>query len=201
LECGRSSRGNAGENDENGGEKEDAPVDGDVAEAGRAGRYRRFEQREADGREEESERAAERCHQDAFGDELADDAMARRSHGGANSDFFFANGCARQCEIGDVGAGDQQDERNRDDKDQQAFANVADHAGLEGDRREIRVPGFWHWPRKHRGDLRLDEPDFGVGLLQRGAGTKTRNGGHEIAAPIGVRVARIDVKRSPDFGL
>src|ERR1700689_447626 len=42
--------------------------------------------------------------------------------------------------------------------------------------------------------------NLGVGLLERGSGTQARDGGHEIAAPIVVRIARIDVDRSPNLG-
>src|ERR1700733_5671688 len=43
--------------------------------------------------------------------------------------------------------------------------------------------------------------NFGVGLFPRGSGTEARDGGHEITAPIVVRVARIEVDLSPNLGL
>ena len=63
------------------------------------------------------------------------------------------------------------------------------------------VPGFRHGPGKQWRELRLQQADFGVGLLQRRARTQAADHRHEIAGPIGVRVARIDVERNPDVGL
>ena len=125
--------------------------------------------------EKQAERAAERRHQHAFGDELANDAMARGTHRCANGDFFFADGRAREREVGDVGARDQQNENDGDEQDQEPFANVADQAGLQRDCGDVRIPGFRHGPRKQRGDLRLEKADFGVGLLhasRRDAGAR-----------------------------
>jgi hypothetical protein len=60
--------------------------------------------------DEETGDAAERGENDAFGEELADDAGARGSEGGAEGHLRFAAHAADEQEIGDVAAGDEEND-------------------------------------------------------------------------------------------
>ena len=60
--------------------------------------------------DEQAGDAAQRGENDAFGEELANDAGARGAKGGAEGHFRFAAHAADEEEIGDVGAGDEEDE-------------------------------------------------------------------------------------------
>ena len=56
--------------------------------------------------------------QHAFGEQLADDAAAAGADGGADGDLARAAGGARQQQVGDVGAGDQQHAADRAQQDE-----------------------------------------------------------------------------------
>ena len=60
--------------------------------------------------EEDAECAADEREKRAFGEQLADDAAAACAERGAEGDFTFAGGGASEDEIGDVDAGNQEDE-------------------------------------------------------------------------------------------
>ena len=64
--------------------------------------------------------------QDAFGEELADDAATAGAHGGADGEFTLAAGGADEQQIGDVGAGDEQDEADGSEEDEERRARAAD---------------------------------------------------------------------------
>ena len=123
-----------------------AGVDGDVLVAGEGHGERACASGVSD---EEAGNAAESRENDTLGEELADDAGARGAKGGAEGHFRFAAHAADEEEIGDVGAGDEEDE--------------------SGDPHEHVEVGFvlsWRPEcRRRRGE---DDVSFGEGSLARG---------------------------------
>ncbi len=115
---------------------EHAPVDADggavFADAGNVARADGEQSAHADEAEDQAEDTAGDGEQNAFGEQLADDAPAARAHGGPNGEFAFAAGGADQQQIGDVGAGDEQHEAHRSEQDEQGRAHVADDGVAQG---------------------------------------------------------------------
>jgi hypothetical protein len=74
---------------------------------------------------------ARQGQQDAFGEELADDASASGADGDADGDLPAACHGAGQQQVGDVGAGDQQHETDRAHQTQKRGAHIADHGFTE----------------------------------------------------------------------
>ena len=77
--------------------------------------------------------------QDAFGEELADDAGAAGSQGGADGKLALAAGGAHQQQVGHVGAGDQQHQADGAQQHEQRFAGVADDRVAQRRSRRILV--------------------------------------------------------------
>jgi hypothetical protein len=73
--------------------------------------------------EQESDSAADRRKQNAFGKHLAEQPRRSSPHGGTDSDFFLPYRGACQQNIGDIGAGDQQ---NESDDGHQNFERLAE---------------------------------------------------------------------------
>ena len=65
--------------------------------------------------------------QDAFGHQLPDQAAARRSDGHAHGEFTLAGGCARQHQVGEIGAGDSQHKAGDGQEQQQRLPVLAAH--------------------------------------------------------------------------
>ena len=62
--------------------------------------------------EDDAERATNEREKCAFGEQLADDAAAACAEGCTEGDFTFAGSGASEDEIGDVDAGNQEDENH-----------------------------------------------------------------------------------------
>ena len=76
-------------------------------------------------------RAAERGEHEPFAQELADDPAAARAERGADGDFAPAGGAAREQQVRDVGARDQQHRRDRREQHDEPEPVVADEHVLE----------------------------------------------------------------------
>jgi hypothetical protein len=81
----------------------------------------------------ESCSAAEDREQGAFGEELAYQPLPSSAQGGADGDLLVASGGAREQQVGDVGAGDQQNQRDGAEQHQQGAADIADHVLPQAD--------------------------------------------------------------------
>ncbi len=81
--------------------------------------------------EREPERAAGEGKQQAFGQELANDAPASCADGCTNRDFTLAAGGADQQKIGDIGASDEKNQADRAGQHQQRRPNVQDDRVLK----------------------------------------------------------------------
>ena len=96
-------------------ERDDAPVEADeravLADAREAGGVDRRAARGCPAQpSDQAEHAAGQRQHDALGEQLADDAAARAADRGADRDLAPASGRAHEQQVGDVGAGDEQDE-------------------------------------------------------------------------------------------
>ena len=97
-----------------GEEREDGAVHPEVHVVRLADVLRRgIEQVDADDRQREAEDAADQRQQHALDEQLADDAPARRAERHADADLARAVRGAREQQVGDVRARDQQHERDR----------------------------------------------------------------------------------------
>ena len=77
-------------------------------------------------REEQAQRAASDRQQNAFGEQLANQAAAAGAQGGANRKFSRASRGARQQEIRDIDARDQQHESDRAEQQHQERLHVSE---------------------------------------------------------------------------
>ena len=71
-----------------------------------------------------SGKSAHATQQHALGKDLADDAAPPRAEGHADGDFGAARGGARQHQVGDIGAGNEQHDRGKNHQHLQALARV-----------------------------------------------------------------------------
>ena len=102
----------------------------------------------------ESERAASHRQQDVFREELPDQRPAPGAERGADDDFTFAGQAAREREIGEVGASDQEDETGRRHQHQERPAHVRANERV-GIALHDNAPAFVR-RRKLRGDPSAD---------------------------------------------
>ena len=126
------SEQDAGKQRDHEGEGEYAPIDADgravFANTGQAGRTHGQQGAHSHEAEQQAENAASDREQDAFGEQLADDACPAGSECGADGKFAFTSGGADQQKIGNVGASDEQHEADRAKQDKQRFTHVANDA-------------------------------------------------------------------------
>ncbi len=176
-----------------------APVEADggamFADAGKAGGTDGQQRAHANVAEHEAEDAAGDGKHHAFGEQLADDAGAAGTHGGADGEFALAAGGAHEQEIGDVGAGDEQHEADRAEKDQQRLAR----AGNDGVAQRLHAEAVFgsHVVRVAAAVLVGGQFELGIGLGKGHAGFQPA-GGQEVVAVIGA--VGIDLEGNPDIG-
>ena len=163
------------------GESEHTPIDVRIGEAWCVRRQRKLEQTQALCGEQNPKESAEQGKQNTFGEKLADDAAAVRAHGGAHGNFLFPGGGAGEGEIGDIDAGDEKNQADSAEKEEEAGAHVCNHAMLQFKHADVRVPGNGHGPGKQAGYTRLEQANFGAGLIDSSARTQTADDWHEIA--------------------
>ena len=147
----------------------------------------------------ESQQSAKSGEQDAFREQLHNDALAASAEGGANSDFLFARGRARERQVGHIDAGDENNECYCSEQHEQTQANVRDHAVAQGNHAHVGVPVRGHGPGEHRTDARLEQANLRLGLFEIETLTKPPQRGHEVIRPIQNHVSRIVVQRNPDL--
>ena len=122
---------NSGKNGKRKREKKGLAVDADVAQARNAFRAEHVNPVDTENREDNSQRAAAKREQDTFREQLANDAASTGAQGCAHGDFFAASDGAREQEICDVGACDQENERDGAEQNYQGAAGVADYLLLQ----------------------------------------------------------------------
>ena len=144
AEGGDGAEEDGGGDGESEGEAEQAKIEADIERESFEAAGDHAEQQPVGGSGEgDAERAADQGEDQALGKELPDDARAPRTERLANSKFACACGRAGEQEIGDVGAGDEQDQRNDGHEDLQRlreFAPQRREAVGHGGERDVR-PG------------------------------------------------------------
>ncbi len=74
-------------------------------------------------REKDTQHRAKEGKQNTFDEQLANDAGAAGTHGGAHGQFFLAAGDTRELHVGDIGASNQEDESHRAQEQQGVLAS------------------------------------------------------------------------------
>ena len=110
-----------------------AAVDSDVIEPGNIAGIHGAHDQKAHSCHKQSGGSAEECQKDALCQQLPHQTLPTRSQRGADGDFLFAARRAGEQKVGDVGAGDQQDERNGAQQHKQGAAYVAHYLFLQTD--------------------------------------------------------------------
>jgi hypothetical protein len=118
-----------------------------IAMSGSRGRFaglKAAQPLDGDGGEQQPAARAERGQREALGQQLHRDAAAARAEGDAHRELVLPRERARQHQVGDVGAGDQQDEADRSEQNPQRPPHGADHLieqrhDLEGETAVRRV--------------------------------------------------------------
>ena len=132
---GEQTEENAGKQRDAEGEGEHPPIDADggamLADAGNIAGAEGQQAAHADEAEHQSEDPSGDGEQNAFREQLADDARAAGSHGGANGEFTLASCSADQQKIGDIGAGDEKDEAHGSDEHEKRRSHIADNGIAE----------------------------------------------------------------------
>ena len=137
--------------------------------------------------------------QNAFGEQLTEQAHARSAEGGAQRDLLDAPGGASQHQVGDIGAGDQQNEADGAEQNPERPLHAADH--LVAQRPHHHADALCVVLRVLAGD----SADHGVHLgLRRGGGDSRLEAAEQLqvlaaAARFGTP-ERIS-ERQEDFGL
>ena len=126
---------------------------------------------DAEGGEAETGEAAEDAEQDAFDEELADDAPAGSAEGGADGHLALAGDGAAEHHVGDVGAGDEEHEADGGEhEDENHFDVAAVVALVEGhDERDGALVGVGVLGGEAMGDageLCVGDGDVDTGLEQ-----------------------------------
>ena len=130
---GRAAERQGGEDDEAGGEPEEPLVHRDLREARHVGRHQRHQQVERVRGCHEAAEAAEGRDDHALGQELAQQASGPPAHCGADRELLLAPRVAGQHEVGDVDAGDEEDEDHGAPQQEQHRAHRCDLTRLQGD--------------------------------------------------------------------
>jgi len=84
------------------------------------------DQGNAKAREKETKRAARYREEHSFGQDLAQNGEARGPERGADGDFLAAGESLGEDKIGDIGAGNEENESDGTEKDEQGGTNVTD---------------------------------------------------------------------------
>src|SRR5712672_1043064 len=82
--------------------------------------------------EKKAEGAANQSEERAFGEKLAKKADAAGAHGGAHAEFAIAADHAGEIEIGNVGAGDEENESGSREKQRHGGLGFMGEFGFEG---------------------------------------------------------------------
>src|SRR5271163_2795287 len=110
LERGYEPEGKGDENDHGGSEEEDAEVHANAHGLQRIGGQQISQAGDSPSSQDYSEDAAAECEHEVFRQHLTNDAAAAGTEREAQSDFPGAGGAAHEEEVGNVHAGNEQDE-------------------------------------------------------------------------------------------
>ena len=179
LEDRNGSEEDAGENGDGESKEEGKAVDADFVDARDAGRGDGYEDAQSGKGKAQADEAAEQTENEAFEEEFAGDAVGTGAKCRADGEFLTAAFDADEEQVGDVGAGDKQDESDRAHEDPEHAADIADNVVFEGtkigsDAGVIEEFGAEAWrSREGAGDKRKHAGNVGVGLFDGDARLET----------------------------
>ncbi len=131
----------------------------------------------------------------AFGEQLAHDARTFRAKRGADGEFALPSGGAHQQQVGDVGAGNQQDESHGAQQNEQRLAGVSDNRVAQRLNSESTLLICL---RKRAQILLPCQLHLRVGLGHRHAGLEHRRGLEEMTL---VGAVGLELEGDTDFGI
>jgi hypothetical protein len=134
-----------------------------------------------------------------FRQKLPRNAARRAANRRADPDFALAGGGARQAQVGDVGAGNHEDDQRRRRQDAETRGDAADERHLQGHDLQVAVPIVGHLPGELLAHVLLEQPQLGLGPRGGDAGPEPTDERHEVAGPVGHRLSRIERERDPDL--
>ena len=138
--------------------------------------------------DEQSGGATRESQQDAFGEQLADQALPSGAQGGTDRDLFLAGGGARKQQVRNVGAGDQQDQGHRAEQHQNGALHVPDDLFQQRHDADREGPVALVLLADAAGDHR----DIGLGLLH---GDARLEAGHHVIVLVAAAVHGIGAPR------
>ena len=153
------------------------------------GRHAGAVQVEAPARHQQAEGCAQQAQQNAFREELRHQPPAAGAQRGAQGHFARPARGAREFEVGDVGAGDQQHEEHRAEEHEDVLPGIRANEKLahrHGHKAPVLV-GI----RVLAGEARADGVDFRRGLRRRAARFQPAHG---LQLPPGARVPLLGVQ-------
>ena len=171
-----------GEQRETKREEKHQRVDADFVDAGQPGGSRGYQHAQRGVGESQADQASGHAKHDAFKEQFAGDATPACAESGADGELLSAALHANQQQVSHVGAGDEQNQRDRAHQYPQHFAYVSDDILLQrpqvgGDARflkEADAEAFWRG--KAAPDNRKEASHVGAGLLDGDAGLHSCEG-------------------------
>ena len=112
--------------------------------------------------EKHSTDAAENGKEDAFGEQLRDEAATACAERNAQRDFFLTSGVTREKQIDNVSAGDEKDETYRREKDEQRDAQLGSGRVLHFC---AATPQFCGCRESELFELMVERPEFCVSFV------------------------------------
>ena len=186
MDCGKEAKDKARENRDGEREAKHGAVELDFIESREIVRAERTDCVQPPIGKQESERAAHEGQQQVLGDQLADQAHFSGAQGGANSDLPFSHRGAGEKQVGDVGAGNQEDKRDCPQQHEERWTNVPNELLFQRD--EVDAPSA----ERAVGDvvgilagkLRRKAVHFRGGLRERDSGLEPREHIQVVAATV-----------------
>src|SRR5580700_5352880 len=107
------------------GECQNGAVDGDVLDPGNIARIHCADYVQARSSNQEARGSSEDSQENTFGKQLTRETLPACAQSGADGHLLLARRGTSEQEVGNVGTGDEQDERHRPQQDEQRAANVS----------------------------------------------------------------------------
>ena len=172
LQRGHEAKDDAGNHRQDHREHRDGPFHANQLGAWQAGHCGTGEQRHAPRRDQQANAGADARQHHALDNQLADEAPASGAHRGADGHLLLAAHGPRQQQVGHVGAGDEQHQRDRAQQQEQRRPHVLHHLILERRHHGAHVAIRF-------GELLLecerDALQLGTRRLQRHVGSEARD--------------------------
>src|SRR5579859_1319127 len=132
LEDGDGAKENAGENGDDEGEEENGSVNADFVDARDSGRGHGDEGAQGGEGEAQANGAAKQAENETFQKQFTGDAVGAGAESGADGKFLAAAFDANEKEVGDIGAGDEQNHADGGHENPESAADIADDVLFEG---------------------------------------------------------------------